>query len=124
MLLAGGAMVFGSALMSGVAYAEAEQATPTSKSPLVLYQYAICPWCCKVKAVLDYYKLPYNSVEVNPLWKTELKFSEYKKVPVVILPNADQLNDSNIIIQHIVDNLVPHSEQAQKKGWYVTDAYQ
>lgn len=117
-------MVFGSALMSGVAYAEAEQATPTSKSPLVLYQYAICPWCCKVKAVLDYYKLPYNSVEVNPLWKTELKFSEYKKVPVVILPNADQLNDSNIIIQHIVDNLVPHSEQAQKKGWYVTDAYQ
>ena len=32
---------------------------------LVLYQYDVCPFCCKVKAFLDYYNVPYRTVEVS-----------------------------------------------------------
>lgn len=40
-----------------------------------------CPFCNKVRAVLDYHKLPYTVVEVNPMRKKELEFSkDYKKV--------------------------------------------
>ena len=61
---------------------------------VVLYQYATCPFCNKVrrewlrhvawwsrdaplqlKAFLDYHKIPYKVVEVNPLTKKELKWS-------------------------------------------------
>ncbi len=50
---------------------------------LTLYQYATCPYCCKTRAFLDYYQVPYTVVEVNPLFRKETKFSEYKKVPFV-----------------------------------------
>lgn len=46
-----------------------------------LYQYATCPFCCKVRTFLDYYDIDYEIVEVNPLFRKEVKFSEYKKVP-------------------------------------------
>jgi len=63
-----------------------------------LYQYEICPFCCKVKAFLDWQKMPYRTVEVNPLSKKELKFSEgYKKVPVALI-EGQQVNDSTDIL--------------------------
>lgn len=68
---------------------------------IVLYQYEVCPFCCKVKAFLDYHKLPYRVVEVNPLTKAELKWSEYKKVPVVLLDEKQQVNDSSAIISRL-----------------------
>ena len=47
----------------------------TASSPSIcLYQYAICPFCNKVKALLDYSGLPYDVVEVNPLTKAEIKW--------------------------------------------------
>eukprot|EP00775_Hariotina_reticulata_P012596 gene12596-12728_t len=52
-------------------------------SNITLYQYEVCPFCCKVKAFLDYNKLPYHTIEVNPLTKGELSWSTYRKVPVV-----------------------------------------
>lgn len=54
------------------------------KLHLTLYQYQNCPFCGKVRAFLDYYGFDYKVVEVNPLWKTELKFSQCKKVPIII----------------------------------------
>jgi hypothetical protein len=30
---------------------------PTGAAPLTLYQYEVCPFCCKVKAMLDYHKV-------------------------------------------------------------------
>lgn len=100
------------------------------KRPSVeLYQYAICPFCHKVRAVLDYFKVPYDAVEVNPLTKKELsaccalpvaclslamfvipygmyscvatEFSEsYKKVPISII-NGETINDSGVIVQRL-----------------------
>jgi hypothetical protein len=45
-------------------------------------------------AFLDYYDIPYKVVEVNPLSKKEIKWSEYKKVPIVMV-DGEQLNDSS-----------------------------
>lgn len=49
---------------------------------LVLYQYHTCPYCNRVKALLDFSKVNYKSIEVNPLTKSEIKFSGSKSVPV------------------------------------------
>ncbi|KAI7838862.1 hypothetical protein COHA_007363 [Chlorella ohadii] len=67
---------------------------------IIVYQYDVCPFCCKVKAFLDYYKIPYRCVEVNPLTKAELKWSEYKKVPVILI-DGQQVNDSSAIISRL-----------------------
>ncbi|KAF4668123.1 Prostaglandin E synthase 2 [Perkinsus olseni] len=50
-----------------------------------LYQYESCPFCRKVRGVLDYHRLPYKLVEVHPLTKAETKSfaPDYKKVPLV-----------------------------------------
>jgi len=41
-----------------------------------LYQFEVCPFCCKVKAVLDYKKLDYEKIEVNPMNKEEIAFAK------------------------------------------------
>jgi microsomal prostaglandin-E synthase 2 len=71
---------------------------------ITLYQYHVCPFCCKVRAFLDYHKIPYKIVEVNPVTKSEIKFSDYKKVPVMIC-NGKQLNDSSVIISSLTEIL-------------------
>ncbi|CAI5739575.1 unnamed protein product [Peronospora destructor] len=65
---------------------------------VVLYQYEPCPYCCKVKAVLDYLQIPYEVVEVNPVTKKETKeFTDYSKVPVVRIDDEVIVNSSAII---------------------------
>lgn len=54
------------------------------KLSVTLYQYQNCPFCGKVRAFLNYYGIDYTIVEVNPLWKKEISFSKYRKVPFVI----------------------------------------
>jgi hypothetical protein len=77
---------------------------------LTLYQYVTCPFCCKVRAYLDYFGYSYDIVEVNSITKKQIDWSGYKKVPIlaVQLPtgdaNADPNNvkyDENIIVSHI-----------------------
>lgn len=57
---------------------------------LTLLQYATCPFCCKVRAFLDYYGIPYDIVEVNPVLRTQLKISpDYKKVPILYVTKKE-----------------------------------
>eukprot|EP00758_Cryptobia_borreli_P010951 Tbor_TRINITY_DN5617_c1_g1::TRINITY_DN5617_c1_g1_i4::g.8864::m.8864/K05309/PTGES2; microsomal prostaglandin-E synthase 2 len=49
--------------------------------PIKLYRYTTCPFCGIAKAFLDYHKIPYECVEVEPMFKNELNGVEYKKVP-------------------------------------------
>lgn len=78
-----------------------------AKSQVTLYQYQTCPFCNKVRAYLDMEKIPYTTVEVNPMNKAELKkVTEYKKVPVVVL-NGQVLTDSTPIMQYF--NEIKHS---------------
>jgi len=51
-------------------------------------------------AFLDYHDLPYKIVEVNPLGKKEIKWSDYKKVPILMV-DGKQLNDSSAIIDKL-----------------------
>lgn len=86
---------------------------PSSTLPeVVLYQYEVCPFCSKVRAYLDFHNIPYKVVEVDPLWKTELKqFSnDYRKVPIALI-NGKQINGSFEVINHI--NGVVHGEEAK-----------
>jgi len=84
-----------------------------SLPPIVLYQYEVCPFCCKVRAFLDYHKIPYEVVEVNPITKAELKWSSYKKVPVVKLGDA-QINESDLIISALSQEL----NSKASNGWF------
>ncbi|CAF3531572.1 unnamed protein product [Rotaria sp. Silwood1] len=69
---------------------------------LTLYQYVTCPFCCKVRAYLNYNRIPYDIVEVNSVMRSETKWSIYKKVPIVVVENEYiQLNDSSMIISSI-----------------------
>jgi len=76
-----------------------------------LYKYKICPFSNIAKVFLEYQMIPFESVEVNPLTKAELGFSEkYRKVPIVtILDSASttpaskavqQLNGTEEILSH------------------------
>jgi microsomal prostaglandin-E synthase 2 len=70
-----------------------------------LYQYEICPFCCKVKAFLDWQKVPYSTVEVNPISKAEIKqFKPYKKVPVAMI-DGNQVLDSQKILTTVASAL-------------------
>lgn len=70
---------------------------------LTLFQYQTCPFCCKVRAFLGYYGIPFDVVEVNPVMRQQLNFSKYKKVPILLAHDRKsntqhQLNDSSVII--------------------------
>ena len=45
-------------------------------------------------------QIPYRTVEVSPLYKKELKWSEHKKVPVAVL-DGDVVQDSSLIISRV-----------------------
>ena len=55
-----------------------------------MFQYQSCPFCCKVRAFLDYYGLPYEVIEVNPVMRQQIKFSKlYTKVPILLISNKN-----------------------------------
>lgn len=77
--------------------------TDNSGLNLTLFQFQTCPFCCKVRALLDYYGMSYNIVEVNSVTKKQIKWSDYRKVPIVVVEGVGesgfvQLNDSSVII--------------------------
>lgn len=67
------------------------QLSLSSRLQLTLYQYKTCPFCSKVRAFLDFHALPYQVVEVNPVRKAEIKFSSYRKVPILLAQEGDSL---------------------------------
>lgn len=84
---------------------------------IILYQYEVCPFCNKVRAFLDYHKVPYRTVEVNPLTKKQLKWSEYKKVPVIML-DEEAINDSSLILSRLAVEFEPEDPQKLHRGWF------
>lgn len=67
------------------------QLSLSNRLQLTLYQYKTCPFCSKVRAFLDFHSLPYQVVEVNPVRRTEIKFSSYRKVPILVAQEGDSL---------------------------------
>jgi len=64
---------------------------------LKLYQFSACPFCWKVRVLLDYKRIPYETIEVHPYTKKELEFTDYKKVPVLVDEESVITDSSNII---------------------------
>ena len=86
-----------------------------------LYQYAACPFCSKVRTILKYKGVDYETIEVHPLNKKEIAFSaDYRAVPIYVDSNGTQVNDSTPIMRAI-DNEFPDrkvfetTEAGQKK---------
>lgn len=78
------------------------------KSPdgrIELFRYTTCPYCGKAKAFLDYFRVPYEAIEVEPMFKSQLVPSEYKKLPQLRFGGEGGvwLVDSD----HIVNTLAP-----------------
>src|SRR3990167_827454 len=72
-----------------------------------LYQYAACPFCNKVRSILQYKGVDFETIEVHPLNKKEIAFStDYRAVPIYVDSKGVQVNDSTPIMRHI-DNEFP-----------------
>lgn len=99
-----------------MAAAEAKERPPMDLLPqnVVLYQYQACPFCNKVRAFLDYHDIPYKVVEVNPLSKKEIKWSEYKKVPILTV-DGEQLVDSSDIINILQQRVRPDDKATNEE---------
>jgi microsomal prostaglandin-E synthase 2 len=83
---------------------------------LTLYQFDSCPFCCKVKALLNYAKQEYDVVEVTPFGMKELDFTDYRKVPV--LRDGDKvITESATIVKYVNDNYVNLPNDAESEKW-------
>ncbi|PAV56203.1 hypothetical protein WR25_09519 [Diploscapter pachys] len=94
-----------------------------------LYQYETCPFCCKVRAFLDYYGFSYEAVEVNPVTRSQIKFSiDYKKVPIMKCGGFN-VTESSLIISQLatflqrkdrtfeeIQQMYPAVESSDEKG--------
>jgi len=63
-----------------------------------IYCFETCPFCFKVKALLGSRGIKYSKVEVDPTFKTQLKWSDWEKVPIFVDVDGTQVNDSNYIL--------------------------
>lgn len=90
---------------------------PERESYLTLYQFAICPYCNKVKALLDFYEKRYRVVEVNPTSKEEMKSlgKDFKSVPIAAFDEKEVMAESNAIFERILsdvdDSKIVHNEK-------------
>lgn len=89
-----------------------------------LYQYSICPFCHRVKALLDYAGMDYQVIEVNPLTKFEIKpwKKEYTKVPIATIAASSDENEkarslfgSDVIVQGLLE--YPSIQSALQGRW-------
>eukprot|EP00742_Colponemidia_sp_Colp-10_P000360 GILJ01000397.1.p1 GENE.GILJ01000397.1~~GILJ01000397.1.p1 ORF type:complete len:359 (-),score=63.43 GILJ01000397.1:275-1240(-) len=71
---------------------------------IVIFEGVVCPQSSKVRAALDYFKLPYKTVSVNPLTRSQVMWLETRPVPIAKL--ADEkitvaVDGSNEIIANV-----------------------
>lgn len=93
----------------------------TTGLKITLFQYPTCPFCCKVRAFLDYYGVSYDIVEVNAVLRQQIRWSSYKKVPILLVqvPNGyQQMNDSSMIISCLASYLTDTSVQLEEVASY------
>ncbi|XP_015116060.1 prostaglandin E synthase 2 [Diachasma alloeum] len=88
---------------------------------LTLFQYQTCPFCCKVRTFLDYYGISYDVVEVDPVLRKEIKWSKYRKVPILLAKvdgGYQPLNDSSMIVSLLASYLNDKSHKINELATY------
>ena len=78
-----------------------------------IYTYATCPFSLKVKSLLKSRGVEFTNVEVDPMKKTELKWSDWRKVPVFVDIDGTHVNDSNDILHYIDEK---HGNEFPRNG--------
>mmetsp|Transcript_11124 Transcript_11124/g.21322 ORF Transcript_11124/g.21322 Transcript_11124/m.21322 type:complete len:325 (-) Transcript_11124:296-1270(-) len=82
--------------------------------PTTVFVYPTCPHCNKVLAFLDILGHEHTIINVNPITKYEIKWSEsYKKVPIACV-GSETLHGSDNIILNIYDKWAPHTNKIAK----------
>ena len=89
--------------------------------PITLYSYAISPFVHKVAAMLDYKKLPYRTVYIHPIKKSEIAFSTKKLVPIID-DGGTIVEDSTDILRYLEEKYptppaLPADPDARKAVW-------
>lgn len=95
--------------------------TTATPAKVILYRYTTCPFCSKVKALLDWQKIPHECIEVEPMLKGEIAASEYKKVPQLQFfdKQGPYLVDSDIIVDRVAEakNMQSQLTDPDVKKW-------
>jgi len=89
---------------------------------ITLYQFQGCPFCSKVRSLLNFSKTPYKVVDVSPRGMKELEgVTEHKKVPVIKDVDADGnekvIVESATIIEYINKNYAKLPVTDSDKVW-------
>merc|ERR1712137_645433 len=64
----------------------------------------------KTKAALDFLRVPYATVEVDPLTRSQIKFSkDYKKVPIAVFGDDEVVGGSTEIVDRVLGSGVASS---------------
>ncbi|CAE8643458.1 unnamed protein product [Polarella glacialis] len=97
-------------------------AAATGEPRLRLYQYAICPFCNKTKAALDFLRVPYSTVEVDPMTRSQIKFSkDYKKVPIAQFHDGAVVGGSTEIVDMVLKESPSSDLSAVDTAHFVSD---
>ena len=70
-----------------------------------LYGFQTCPFCWKVRSLLNWKGVDYSAVEVDPMTKAEIRWSNWKSVPVFVDADGTQVNGSNSILHYVDEKL-------------------
>jgi len=84
---------------------------------ITIYQYQTCPFCSKARSFLLANSIPFSIEEVHPINKKEIKFSKYKKVPIVVVEQNGvevQVNDSSVIVSALSSYMIDNSGKTLK----------
>ncbi|AAZ12414.1 glutathione-S-transferase/glutaredoxin, putative [Trypanosoma equiperdum] len=96
---------------------------PKKCPPILLYRYSTCPFCATTKSFLDYNKIRYECVEVEPMFKKEISMSAYKKVPQLKFcvrgDDGPFLVDSEVIVSTVAKHvgMGKQLEDPEVKKW-------
>jgi len=95
---------------------------------ITLFQYQTCPFCCKARVFLDYFGFSYDVIEVNSVLRQQVKWSKYKKVPILVASYGDkvvQVNDSSVIVSALYSLLADAQQTSldQVMNYYPTLRY-
>ena len=83
---------------------------------ITLYQFQSCPFCSKVRTLLNYIDQPFEIVEVSPFGMKELDFTDHRKVPV--LKDGDQvITESARIIDYVNEQYAKFPVDEKSKEW-------
>ena len=80
--------------------AQLEDGRKNAIAPVYLYELLSCPYCSKVKAVLDYHGVPYQSTIVDPLSMQPLPphSDQYPLVPQLKIPTSPMSDTWSYIV--------------------------